>query len=178
MKNFAVFFILFVFNFVAPYTTWAKPVQVYDFGVVDLHSAMYRTHKLLKSPYDFNELIHVGKVEKNSPYDLYATTIGSKGNGGTFITFYSNLSGYVSKISVMPLGDNIYSNDATALALTEILSELGLKPEQIDAIHARLTSQGRSNSSLWISNINRRIILEYKTLEDQSLYYLITADDL
>ena len=57
----------------------ARVVQICDMGAYALYNEGNAVLASLDYPYRLTELTHIGRVSKDSDYDLYLSSIGAKG---------------------------------------------------------------------------------------------------
>ncbi len=136
----------------------ATQVQVCDMGVYKLYEKAYMLNKQVKSEKNFDKLEHIGELSENSSYDIYCTGLGDYGHVA-LVTFYANKAGYVSKISIYCEYKDKIANNNMGRALGNILISLSLNKNEFNVATERLFSQGVSD--VWVSKLNRRIVLEF-----------------
>lgn len=136
----------------------AAQVQVCDMGAYKLYEKACNLNKQIHADKNFNRLEHIGAMSKESPYDIYCTALGEYGHVA-IVTFYANKAGYVSKISIYNECNDSIANNNLGSAFGNILISLGLNKHEFNVVTDRVFSQGVSD--VWVSKINRRIVVEY-----------------
>lgn len=141
-------------------STSATVVQICDMGAYALYNDSNALLAALGRPYRLTELTHIGKLSKDSDYDLYLSSIGAKGEAA-LVSFFCNDRGFVSKISIMADGNKPNTVTYVGNALASLLIVMGVSHDEFKVLSKKSTLVGNGTyDTVWASALGRRIIQE------------------
>lgn len=152
----------------------SNPVQVSDLEVYPFYQRLCDVNSQMGLDLNFDELSHMGETSQDSPYDSYCTTLGTYGHSA-LITLFANEDGYVSKITISAKYGDHDSNEFFNYAIADVLLVLGFNRSECDTSADQLSEDGHAN--IWVSSVNRRMVLDYFIERDIIQELRITAKD-
>lgn len=173
---------VFVFCFAVLFASSAdaRAVQICDMGAYALYNEGNAVLASLNYPYRLTELTHIGRVSKDSDYDLYLSSIGAKGEAAV-ASFFCNDRGFVSKI-IMADGNKPNTVPYVGSALASLLIAMGVSHDEFNVLAKKSPLVGDSTyDTVWAHALGRRIIQEMHGDTDAKgnliLMVRLTAED-
>ena len=135
----------------------ARVVQICDMGAYALYNEGNAVLASLDYPYRLTELTHIGRVSKDSDYDLYLSSIGAKGEAAV-VSFFCNDRGFVSKIIIMADGNKPNTGAYVGDALAALLIAMGVSLDEFTALAQSPLVGDSTYDTVWAHALGRRII--------------------
>lgn len=159
----------------------ARVVQICDMGAYALYNEGNAVLAAHDRPYRLTELTHIGRVSKDSDYDLYLSSIGAKGEAAV-VSFFCNDRGFVSKIIIMADGNKPNTVSYVGSALASLLIAMGVSYDEFNVLAKKSPLVGNGTyDTVWVRALGRRIIQEMRGDTDAKgnliLMVRLTAED-
>ena len=143
-------------------TAFASSLPICDFTPQEL---LDRCNQILLE----NEFptITFDSIQQGNKYQTYTHTLGSSKT-----LFIVNSQNEIYQVTVTFQTDSEDSSNEGYASVESVLRSIGLTSEDFDTL-----PEDENQTNIWISDLNRRIMLEYSTDDSGLAYISITAED-